>query len=244
MLAQHPSPSRKHPPFVGQEGHRTSYLQLSGRLCTSPSSWYLKNQLLQHATCEPYSTFVPRLDCFFSVAPRYIGQDKAEGFLPNLYPTQNSQQQASLSLKKCMKKWEKCLYTPKAGKTKVGTYSPSPSTAAVVLCSTPFLETQQTAAKTVAGQRGRKGKMLLQNMQRLSYRLMGSQQLQASPAFTQYLKNLKAQYKSQILHYLEGSNTPSTASSHSGTCCTVSASNYWEPGTCKTIWITWDEHHL
>lgn len=116
MLAQHPSPSRKHPPFVGQEGHPTSYLQLPGRLCTSPSSWYLKNQLLQHATCEPYSTFVPRLDFFFSVAPRYIGQDKAEGFLSNLYPTQNFQQQASLSLKKCTKKWEKCLYTPKAGK--------------------------------------------------------------------------------------------------------------------------------
>lgn len=62
-LPEHPSPSRKHIPFVGQEGHPTSYLQLLGRPCTSPSSpqpssWYLKNQLLQRATCEPYSTFL------------------------------------------------------------------------------------------------------------------------------------------------------------------------------------------
>lgn len=34
--------------------------------------------------------------------------------------------------------------------------------------------------------------------------LMGSELLQALPALTQYLKNLKAQYKSQIRHYLEG----------------------------------------
>lgn len=59
----------------------------------------------------------------------------------------------------------------KGRKAKVGIYLPSPSTVAVVFCSTPFLETQQTAAKTVAGQRSRKGKILLQNMQRLYYRL-------------------------------------------------------------------------
>lgn len=65
-----------------------------------------------------------------------------------------------------------------------GIYLPSPSTAAVVLWSTPFLETQQTAAKTVAGQKSRKGKMLLQNTQIILQTLMGSQLLQAPPALT------------------------------------------------------------
>ena len=61
-LPEHPSPSRKHPPFLGQEGHPPNELSLALGKTVHISSWYLKNQLLQHATCEPYNTFAPRLD--------------------------------------------------------------------------------------------------------------------------------------------------------------------------------------
>lgn len=94
---------------------------------------------------------------------------------------------------------EQPLCTARAGKGKVGIYLPSPSTAAVVFCSTPFLETQQTAAKTVAGQRSRKGKMLLQNMQRLSYRLWWAHSCFKLPQLLQGIwrirkPSIKAQY--------------------------------------------------
>lgn len=86
----------------------------------------------------------------------------------------------------------------------------------------------------------RKEKMLLQNMQRYPTDWWALSCFKLPQALAQYLKNLKAQHKSQILHYLEGWNTPPTASSHSRTCWTVPASNYWEPETCEA----WEEHHL
>lgn len=162
-------------PTLGGAGGTCNWLPSAlGKVFTSPSapqptSQNLKNQLFQYATCEPCSTFISRLYWIFLWLPGMLGRTELkasfQAYTPDTKLPASSQPPAQETGK------EQCLCTQRAGKAKVGIYLPSPSTAAVVFCSTPFLETQQTAAKTVEGQRSRKGKMLLQNMQRLSYRL-------------------------------------------------------------------------
>lgn len=137
---------------------------------------------------------------------RHTGQERAESFVAHLYPslplTQNFQQQPSLSL---LKKMGKVHAHTKARKGKGGhLLTVSVYSSSSVMLNTFLRNTANSCKNSCGSEEQKREDATSEHTEIILQILMGSHLLQSSPAFTWYLKNPKAQCKSQILHYLEG----------------------------------------
>lgn len=215
-------------PTLCRAGRARSWLPSAlGKLCTSPSSpqpisQNLKNQLLQHATCEPYSTLVFRLDWVFLWPPDTLSRTE----LKASYQTYTTHTELPTSAQPPPQEPGKVLVYTKGRKSK-GTHLLTISiySSSSVLFNA-FLRNTANSCKNSCRSEEQKREDATAEHAEIILQTDGLTAASSSPSSYRESEESESQYKSPILHYLEGSNTPPMALSHNGTCCTVAASNY------------------
>lgn len=175
------------------------------------------------------------------MAPRHAGQDRTEGFFPSLYPWHKTSSIIPASRSR-NRKGTVFVYTKgRKGKGRhlltISIYSSSS-----VLFNTFLRNTANSCKNSWRSEEQKREDATAEHAEIILQTLMGSQLLQAPPALTGNLKNQKAQYKSSILHYLEGCNTPPTVPPHSGRACflllrTRKVQNHLKPITQEEHWL-------